>query len=184
MQSDTQNEFYFAYASDLMEQRVRKGSSSAATSLGPASLAEHMFEYAIESPVWRGGVADLVPAPPPAVAWGLLYKFPKADIPKLDKQKGISSGDPKYKKVFVTVRLASDQAELAAFTYVLHDAKRIMDGSTASGAKRFPPSVQYRNCIVKGARQAGLPASYVALLEGIEDNGETFKRKSVGKACD
>jgi len=177
-------EHYIGYASDLMEERVHKGSSTDAIVIGPAKIEDYVFEYSIFSNVWKGGVADLVEAPGSGkVVWGLLYEFPKNDIPKLDRQKGIGNSDSKYRKVEVVVT-DMEGYKYRAFTYIVVKNKREADSSNESGVKRFEPSIQYRMCIVNGARTAGLPKSYVSMLEQIPDNGEKFKRKSVGTACD
>ncbi|GBG32146.1 Gamma-glutamylcyclotransferase [Hondaea fermentalgiana] len=178
-------EFYFGYASDLMEDRVRKGSSLGALAIGPARVDNFVFEYSIFSKVWKGGVADLVEKTPGegASAWGLLYEFPKKDIPNLDKQKGIANDDPKYHKISVTVT-DLDGYNYKAFTYTVVPEKRKVMAGTPSGVQQYLPSIQYRKCIVNGARGASLPSNYIKMLESIPDNENPFRRKSVGSACD
>jgi len=176
--------FYFAYASDLLEERVRKGSSKAAKKVVAASIPGLAFDYPIFSKTWKGGVADLVPTNNDEdKAWGMIWEFPNVDIANLDSQKGIEKADPKYKKIQV-VAVSEDGEKYPAFTYILHDEKRTHSNGSPNGVERFAPSKQYRRCILKGAKEARLPASYQSMLKGIADNGEEFKRKSVGKACD
>jgi len=176
--------FYFAYASDMLEERLRKGSSPSARKLGPAYVAGRAFEYSIYAKVWRGGVGDLVPVPDLGRrAWGVLYEVPAADIAALDQQKGVAKDDPKYKRITVEA-VDADGRAASAITYVLHDNKRTPDAGSPTGFQRFKPTKQYRSCVVNGARQAGLPADYLEELAAIPDSGETFQRKSVGRSCD
>jgi len=177
--------YYFAYASDLSQERLREGSSSEALTLGVASLSGYRFDYTSFSKVWKGGVADIVPTGAKSdKVWGVLYRVPKGDLDKLDKQKGINKPDPRYRKFKTIVDLSvSDDVDgydttkqYEVVTYCITDNKR--------GDETVKPSQQYRKCILKGSRQSGLPRSYTKYLSDIKDNGSTYRRKSVGTACD
>mmetsp|Transcript_13228 Transcript_13228/g.21505 ORF Transcript_13228/g.21505 Transcript_13228/m.21505 type:complete len:268 (-) Transcript_13228:2507-3310(-) len=180
----TGTEFYFAYASDLSQARVRSGSSTKAKVITVAKVGQMTFDYTIFSKVWRGGVADLVKSEKPAEAWGVVYEFPKSDIPKLDKQKGIDNAEPKYKKIRVLATSKDGKIQFDAFTYNILEKQHMPDQSSSTGVKRYQPSIQYRNCIIKGAKEAGLPQRYIDSLIAMPDNGENYKRKSVGTSCD
>jgi cation transport regulator ChaC len=107
-------------------------------------------------------------------AWGVVYRIRDSDLGALDKQKGVGSFDPKYKRIHLTVKTSKGES-FNAFTYVVRESKRM--------AQQQLPSVQYRACILKGARLNRLPKAYTAALTAIEDNGNRFKRKSVGHVC-
>ncbi len=164
---------------------MEKGSSKDAIAQSVGWVDGFVFEYSVFSKVWKGGVGDLVyqGAGSDAKAWGLVYKFPTGDVAKLDKQKGIDKVEPKYKKIQVDVHTQQGQ-KYEAFTYIVRNEYHQGDSSSPSGVKRELPSIQYRKCVVNGARKAGMSAEYVKRLERIPDNKETFKRKSVGNSCD
>jgi len=169
-------QLYFAFGSDMLEERVKRGSSKRARKVGVARIDEMQFTYSIFSKVWRGAVANLVPNAG-SEAWGVVYQFPEVDIPALDAQKGIDKDDPKYEKIEVNFDGA---IRGKAFTYVVRPEKRGLS-TTMRGSH---PSVQYRNCILKGAEEANLPKNYIDFIVSLEDNGIQFKRRSVGDSCD
>jgi len=171
--------FYFAYASDMLEDRVRVGSSKRAVFMGPASVEKYKVVFSIYSKVWKGGVADII-KDPKSKAWGVLYQIPIEDIPKLDKQKGIENLDPKYEKIQLDVKL--DSKIFPTFSYSVVEFKRQLLRS--GGYQVFKPTPQYKRCIVNGAIKSKLPESYIKRIQAIEDNKEAFKRKSLGNTCD
>lgn len=99
----------------------------------------------------RGGVADLVPAPGAAV-WGALYELSDADLAALDDIEGVPSA---YVREVLTLQHA-DGATMSAWAYTV-----------AAKAAEIRPSRMYWRLIVEGAKEVGLPGTYVALLEAI-----------------
>jgi gamma-glutamylcyclotransferase len=173
--------FYFAYASDLLEDRMRSGSSRSARRVTVGAAPGFSFDYTIFSKVWNGGVADLVESGGAgSPAWGAVWEFPEGDLEALDKQKGVGGADPKYRRFTLEV-VGSDGRRWPCFSYSVVAAKRVR--VKGGGFKRFKPSVQYRACVLRGARESGLPPDYVERLEAIADSGEEFRRKDVGSAC-
>jgi hypothetical protein len=172
--------FYFAYASDMLEERIRSGSSRSARRVAVGAAPGFTFDYTIFSKVWKGGVADLVESRAGSPAWGAVWEFPEDDLDALDKQKGVGGAEPKYRRFSLEV-VGDDGKRWPCFSYSVVPAKRVRvkDG----GVKRFNPSVQYRACVLRGARESGLPPDYIRRLEAIADSGETFRRKDVGSTC-
>ena len=107
-----------------------------------------------------------------------------------DKQKGVAKDDPMYEKIDVRATAQDGQA-YSAITFIIRDERRQRrrgdggdGGEPGDSYESFAPSALYRSCVVKGAREAGLPAEYTAELEAIADNGNRYRRKSVGAVCD
>ena len=89
--------------------------------------------------------------------------------------------DPKYQRISVRVRDQAGLNEYEALSYNIRESKR----STSSGGyKQYAPSIQYKSCIVNGARENNFPSEYLRRLERIKDNQNPYRRKGVGSACD
>ena len=159
---------------------MRSGSSRSARRVTVGAAPGFSFDYTIFSKVWKGGVADLVESGAGSPAWGAVWEFPEGDLEALDKQKGVGGADPKYRRFTLDV-VGSDGRRWPCFSYSVVAAKRVR--VKGGGFKRFEPSVQYRACVLRGARESGLPPDYVGRLEAIADSGEGFRRKDVGSAC-
>ena len=130
------------------------------------------------------GVADIYPTEDGAdKVWGVVYKVSREDLRNLDKQKGVGKEDPKYQRISVLVKEESGRAEYVALSYNIVDSKRVPAGS-GTGYKKFAPSIQYKSCVVNGAKENHFPPQYIRQLEEIIDNGNSYRRKGVGSACD
>jgi len=150
---------YFAFGSNLDEQRLRIHCPSTRFVL-PALLPGHRLAFSIESRnTWHGGVADVLPSPDHAV-WGALWAVGGEHSRALDDQEGVFRAPPAYKRYPVTVTTAAgDSVSCRSYRVVEPDA----DG--------FAPSPAFLDALLRGARAVGLPADYVSSLEAIEDNG-------------
>lgn len=164
---------YFAYASDLLESRLKSGGGPTARLVTVGKVKQVRFAYSQESKVWRGGVADIVPTDNDEdEVWGVVYRLADEDLPALDKQKGVGKSDPLYQRITVTVHDGDNDNELQCITYAMVPARR-------GSSEEYLPSKQYRTCLLQGAKQAKLPKHYIAHLQNIKDNGSTYERKSV-----
>ena len=163
--------FYFAYASDLLESRIHVGGGPSAKFVAIGKVLGRKFVYSQESKVWKGGVADIVPESENSAVWGVLYRLKKSDEATMDKQKGINKADPLYEKIKINVLVNGQSTPTIATTYAIVSSKRVKTG--------VAPSIQYRDCLIRGAIQQGLPNEYIDFLRKIPDNGSTYKRKNV-----
>lgn len=159
---------YFAYASDLLESRLKSGGGPSAELVSVGKVRHRRFAYSQESKVWKGGVADIVPDED-AEVYGVVYRLLDEDLPSMDKQKGVGKANPLYERISVVVETADGPLE--CISYAMVESRRDAAG--------FPPSIQYRKCIVNGAKQAKLPKPYVKQLERIQDNGNAYERRGV-----
>jgi len=163
---------YFAYASDLLESRLKAGGGKSAVKVGVGRVKKRKFAFSQESRVWRGGVADVVPsASSKDEVWGVVYRLAKDDLPSLDKQKGVDKADPLYERIAVVVEMEDGGQAMEAITYSIVESKRLPFGAA--------PSPQYKDCLVRGAIEVGLPERYVESIQRVKDNGSTYKRKNV-----
>ena len=138
---------YFAYGSNLLSQRMRERVPSARPR-GPARLEG--WRLAIDKPGRDGTAkANLRRAVGDAV-WGVVYALDPADWPALDAcERG-------YDRIEVTVLLADTATRAATYVSSLCSPDRV-------------PSRSYKRCLVQGAREHGLPAHWVALLEALPE---------------
>ncbi len=139
---------YFAYGSNLDASRVE-------ARLGrrpPAHLARlrgwRLAFNKKDSPVF----ANIVPAPGDEV-WGVVWECPPEDLLRLDCFEGVSGGH--YRRLPVEVETA-DGRMLPAITYVACDDRIVAETA---------PAAWYAGHILRGAREHGLPADYIARLE-------------------
>lgn len=139
---------YFAYGSNLLSQRMTARVPSA-RSLCVASAEG--FRLCFSKPGRDGsGKATLV-ASGGSLAWGVVYTLDPEDWARLD------ACEPGYRRVDVRVTGAGGEA-LAAQTYLALET-----------AADPVPFAWYKRCLIEGAREHGLPASYLAELEGLPE---------------
>ena len=86
--------------------------------------------------------------------WGVLYDVPWDEKPELDAAEGLGVGY--FEK---EVRVVTDDGECAALTYHANP-----DRADAS----LRPRDWYKDHVVRGAREHGLPADYIRALETVE----------------
>jgi hypothetical protein len=139
---------YFAYGSNLKPARMR-GRIPGARDLGPARLPGHALRLDKRSSD-GSGKANLAEDASGCV-WGALYAIEAADWPVLDR---FESG---YARVAVEVVTPGGE-RLPAQTYV---AERLTSDPV--------PFDWYKRLIVEGAREHGLPESWIAWLERLPE---------------
>ena len=141
---------YFAYGSNLGVSQLHRRCPRA-RQVGVAELRGHRIGFTRISRSRGGGVADLVPEAGASV-WGALFDLQDDGFGALDEYEGVPTA---YRReVWEFTKL--DRSTVRAWVYVV-------------AAKRpdVLPSYQYWKVIVEGAREAGLPAEYVGLLEAL-----------------
>jgi hypothetical protein len=159
---------YFAYASDLLESRLKMGGGPSAKLIGIGRVKGRKFAFSQESKVWKGGVADIVPSANDEV-WGAVYLLKSSDEGTLNKQKGTDKADPLYEQINVSVEMNGKGIE--AISYSIVNSKRLPFEAA--------PSPQYKECLIRGAEEQNLPKKYIAALKRIKDNGSSYRRKNV-----
>jgi AIG2 family protein len=90
-----------------------------------------------------------------AETFGVAYEITAADLSHVDLTEGVLIGN--YERIAVpVVTLGPPFVALRAFTLV-----------SAHRAPEPRPTTRYMSCLVDGAREHGLPASWIATLERV-----------------
>ena len=131
------------------------------TVFGPARLPG--YEFAFRKRGADGSMkCDLDPASPETL-WGVLYQLDAQDLPLLDAAEGEG-----YERIEVSVTRSGGEHTVEAFTYRARP-DWIGDGR---------PFDWYRDLIVAGARQHGLPEPYAAAIESIDADPDPDEQRA------
>ena len=141
---------YFAYGSNLSLKRLQARVPSAVP-LGVFTLPKHKLTF---HKVGRDGTAKcdacLTNDPSDAVI-GRLYEIDEIEKQDLDRAEGLGCGyEEKYIKVF------NNRGSFKATTYYATELNTTLK-----------PFTWYKQHVLIGAREAGLPESYIAAIEAV-----------------
>lgn len=155
-ESDTDTFLYFAYGSNLSKARIHINNPSAEF-VSIAKLKDYKFYFGHQddwmSATWHGCTATVEPAPG-CEAWGALWKLRMPDMESLDRQ------ETHYQPITVSVVTPGDPGlEYKCRTYQMLEC--IPDLT----------SPQYKNVVVTGAKEVGLPEDYMKFLNDFKHNG-------------
>lgn len=143
---------YFAYGSNLLTERIRLNNPTA-VKRAVAKLQGYKLDFEVIGQRWHGAVATIIPAPDRCV-WGVVWELHNSDLENLNRQE--RGYDPIEVNVF-----GEDGSSYKCCTYQLAKTPGSDD----------KPSIVYKNVIVNGAIENGLPKIYIDELRKIEDNG-------------
>jgi gamma-glutamylcyclotransferase len=147
--SDRLEVLYFAYGSNLCLFRMRARALSAGI-IGAATLSGYTLRWSKRG-VDGSGKCTIAVSPREANAvHGVLYRLSATDKAELDVVEGLGTG---YDEAWVTVETPAGRRE--ATTYVA--APSHVDDTLA-------PYTWYRDLVVAGAVEAGMPDDYVRRL--------------------
>jgi hypothetical protein len=123
-----------------------------------ALLPEHrlVFTHGVEP---NACAADAVPDPA-SVVWGVVYDITDSDRRQLDAREGVAVRAYRPREVLVHPHGDMEQ-RVMVLTY----------SATDSVDLQRPPSREYLDYLLRGARRWSLPADYIAQLEAIEVSG-------------
>ena len=146
--------WYFAYGSNMQSAtlRGRRGIEPTRASAARARGWRLVFDKPPLIPVGES-FANIVPDATAEVL-GVLYEISPADLDHLDLTEGVLIGN--YQRVATKVELLFAERAVTAFTL--------------TSDRRDPalkPSTRYMQLLVDGAREHGLPQSYLAWLEAV-----------------
>ncbi|XP_023676952.1 gamma-glutamylcyclotransferase-like [Paramormyrops kingsleyae] len=149
---------YFAYASNLLKERLRLNSPSAVFN-STGKIKGYALKFGLwgelmeNETAWQGGVATIKEQKDSEV-WGVVWKISSEDRRNLDKQEGVDRG--LYRPLEVNVN--TTYGEILCHAYQ-------MNNFTSKLA-----SPQYKQVICMGAEQNGLPPDYIRELHALETN--------------
>ncbi len=144
---------YFAYGSNMLSRRLQRRTASAQP-LGPALLSGYRLVFTKPgSRCGSGKCGIVIDQAATACVHGVLFTLDHRELELLDRFEGVGYG---YQRGEVTVRPDDDSPSLTAMTYL---------------PTRLDPDVLpfdwYRDLVIAGAREHGLPASYIADLSAV-----------------
>ncbi len=142
---------YFAYGSNMASSQMAERCPGAVC-LGAARLPGHRLAFDAWSNRRGGLVADVLPDPGSDV-WGVLWEVTGEHAEALDRYEGVARGQ--YRRATVRVEAVAG-GEVEAFAYVICDPGE--DGPTTDA---------YRDILLEGAREHGLPDEWVQAIESV-----------------
>jgi gamma-glutamylcyclotransferase len=147
---------YFAYGSNMDEQRVKAANRCPnARFIFKAILPGHRLVFTRDGDA-GSCAADAVPDPA-SLVWGVVYDITDSDRQQLDAREGVAIRAYRPKELLVHPHGDIEQ-RVMVLTYGASDAADTLR----------PPSREYLDHLLRGARRWGLPADYIAQLERVE----------------
>ncbi|XP_061442082.1 gamma-glutamylcyclotransferase [Rhineura floridana] len=147
--------FYFAYASNLLQERIMLRNPSVVF-FTLARLLDYKLAFGSHhgkpSSSWHGSTATIVHSPGDEV-WGIIWKMNTTDLCSLDRQEGVEDS------IYIPIEVAVQTPEGKIFKCRCYQMTDYVSGL---------PSLQYKKVICMGAKQNGLPLDYQKKLESIE----------------
>lgn len=142
---------YFAYGSNLSTARIRQADRApSASRVGTASLSGHVLAWHKRGADGSGKCTICATGNRSDGVWGVVWEIEAADVARLDAIEG-----PGYERIEVEVATANQK--MSAFTYLARHSQ--VDATLL-------PADWYRALVLAGAREHGLPASWIRALEG------------------
>ena len=144
---------YFAYGSNMLTRRLTDPSRApSAAACGIAVASGFVVRFHKMGADGSGKCTLIVRTGESVMAYGVLYEVDDADCARLDRVEGVHAEG--YVRHSLQLRLA-DNRTVKAMTYVA--GARYVDASRV-------PFDWYRDLVVVGATEHGLPASYIEEL--------------------
>jgi len=131
-----------------------------------AKLHDHKLDFGHWTQRWRGASANILPDPGSHV-YGVLWELNMSDQQSLDIQEGVF--DNIYQRKQLTVETYPEGKLIDCMAYRIRDETR--QKSLDEHGVNLIPSLRYKNVIIEGAKEHGLPEEYIRMLEAIPDNG-------------
>lgn len=156
---------YFAYGRNMGSEAMR-AAGPGHRYVGRAELRGHRLAFTRRSLRTGTGVADILAAPGRSV-WGALYELDEAQLAAIAQKEGsgwayepttvrvIAALEPRGSATEPPAGGSAGELEAIAYTVIAPDAEHV------------PPSAEYLQALLSGARERGLPAPYVAALAAL-----------------
>lgn len=156
---------YFAYGSNLLARRLLILNPTAKR-FGVGQLRDYRLDFSTPpSKRWGGAPATVVPDPGEDV-WGAIWSLDVKDRDNLDEQEGVGTG---WYRVFNATVLTPAGGSVRCRCYMMGVVPAKV--SEAERPAERQPSLVYKQVVLAGAAESGLPADYIARLRAVRDNG-------------
>ena len=151
---------YFAYGSNLRSAQMDR-LCPGCRFVSPARLAGHRLAFTLPDEEWRGGVADIIPAAGHEV-WGALYRISATHLASLDEYEVCHPGEDPGRSDYLrrTIEVSNPGGQVIGDVwcyFVLQPCGHI------------PPSDLYRQALLEGAHERGLPSTYLDIMRAAFD---------------
>lgn len=153
---------YFAYGSNMSSRRLRQRVPSARV-LDTAVLFGHRLAWHKKG-TDGSGKCDIPAAGEDDVVYGVLYAIDPAHKPRLDRAEGLGVS---YEQKYVALRRLGGGQPATALTYY---AIRIDPA--------YMPFDWYRDHVLIGAREHGLPGRYIRRIESVPTREDADARRA------
>lgn len=134
---------YFAFGSNMNMRQMRERCRQSRF-ISSGVLEKFRFVYDGNSARWKGAVGNIVPSSGETV-YGGLFEVTEEDLDSLDHYEGYPT---RYQKIELPV-LSGNGEIVKALAYF------------REGEKEGTPSTAYRNTVMEGARDCGIPEDYI-----------------------
>ncbi|KAJ8736188.1 hypothetical protein PYW08_006844 [Mythimna loreyi] len=156
---------YFAYAGNMVRFRI-KTFCPTAEFVSIARLDNFRLGFMRLSKFWEGPVATMVPTAN-AHIWGVIWRIHKSDMESLDNQKDVN-----IKKYFVKyVQVHTPHMGTFTCRSYMQKVYPLPRGNKDPIPVEQWPSWAYKQFIIIGAKENGLPLYYIRFLRKLKDNG-------------
>lgn len=143
---------YFSYGSNMSTPRLRERAPSA-RALTVARLPNHKLRFHKKSKDGSGKCDAKFTNNERDVVYGVVFEIKASEKPVLDKAEGLGDG---YEEKCISVYTHDDREMNAVTYYATHiDPER-------------KPYEWYKEHVVRGAREHGLPADYILAISEVE----------------
>lgn len=159
---------YFAYGSDMLTKRLQASDRApSAEFVATASLPEHRLTF---DKISKGsGKCDMeYTGKPTDQVHGVIFRISKANERALDKAEGLGVGYRRSKYEFL-----SGGAKIPAVTYV-----------ATHKDPALAPFDWYKEHVVRGAIEHGLPPEYISVLRAIKSVPDLDRERVEREALD
>ena len=160
---------YFAYGSNMLSAQLQAPERSpSACALGVAELRGYELRWHKRSKKDHSGKCDIIASDVSgAVIFGVLYEIANDERAALDREEGLNKG---YNAIEPTVIFGDSPLTVRSYQASIIDPV-------------LRPYTWYRALVIAGAKEHGLPASYIAGLESVaadEDADRDRHDKNIG----
>ncbi|XP_044743554.1 gamma-glutamylcyclotransferase-like [Chrysoperla carnea] len=152
---------YFAYGSNLLSKRIHLKNPSAVRK-GVGKLKDYRLDFINYSSRWKGAAATIVPTPGHTV-WGAIWELDDIHLASLDHQEGVHEN--MYFRFDATIETPEGNSITCKTYQQTVNPKMLNEGESLPLDRR--PSELYKNCIIDGAVESGIPNDYVEKLRKI-----------------
>lgn len=161
MEKDNQTRLYFAYGFNLNLEKMNEKCTKPRV-LGIARLPGHKIGFFEHSVVWDGAVETVVPDSQSEV-WGVIYQLESYAWDQLDNcEDARLDGTGEYFHYPIEViDMQNKPRDISMYKKARLGVAKL-------------PSTEYLNIIIQGAKEQGLPESYIASLQSIASKPASY----------